>query len=775
MHGGKSKLKFLFADSFEAVDPNYNFIAEENSPDRFRQSNDEYPHEVLGKAPYDGMLISLSTLGISKRSRYSQGQQFRMMREGIREFLRFPCKNFQGDPDEYPIMGDCGSFSKDKENAKLDLKEILEYYEACGFTHGISPDQIIVEKNESWVNLKKTPSKIITRAEYTSQKAEEFFVQSKKNKVSFEPVGVVQGWSLKSFSRYANKLVEIGYKYIALGGLASRPTKEIYRIVLEVITKISPHTKVHILGFNRFDYLEKFHGLGIYSFDSTSPLLRAIKDDHDNYFCPDGKNLSAIRIPLPHEHRIKKRIQSGQLSVEIVNELSKKCFSVMREYANRTENINKVIETLEVYEKLISPKIIKKEYYKKTLESRAWEHCPCRVCKEIGIEVVIFSGLNRNKRRGFHNLYVYFEKLKEVRAMSSILVPCIKTQQSENNPIFSFVVDGKDIHKFANISRIKRGENAELLGYQRPELTEHISDIRNYLEKKDSMLPNSIVISFNKKLTFHKNKVINGHSEIGTLEIPIGSDKKVGWIVDGQQRVAALRKLKRDQFPVSVVGIETLDPGREREQFVLVNNTRPLPKSLIYELLPALGDAIPPKLKKRQRAYRLLEKLNFDENSPFYRRIKTVTFSHVDEANIKDLSVLRMIENSIENGILNKYLNGEKKPLKILHNFWSAVQEYYELAWRLPPKKSRLTHGVGIISMGYIMDAIAFKFNQDWDVVPRKVFFDELNFIGKDIPWTNSNWKFGTDMIFPWNEIQNNHKHINLVTNFLIRRYKLAK
>ena len=77
--------------------------------------------------------------------------------------------------------------------------------------------------------------------------------------------------------------------------------------------------------------------------------------------------------------------------------------------------------------------------------------------------------------------------------------------------------------------------------------------------------------------------------------------------------------------------------------------------------------------------------------------------------------------------------------------------------------------------MGYIMDAIAFKFNQEWDVVPRKIFFDELNFIGKDIPWTNNNWKFGTDMILPWNEVQNNNKHINLVTNFLIRRYKLAK
>ena len=45
----------------------------------------------------------------------------------------------------------------------------------------------------------------------------------------------------------------------------------------------------------------------------------------------------------------------------------------------------------------------------------------------------------------------------------------------------------------------------------------------------------------------------------------------MGWIVDGQQRAAALRNLKREKFPVSIIGIETLDHNREREQFVLVN------------------------------------------------------------------------------------------------------------------------------------------------------------------------------------------------------------
>ena len=61
-------------------------------------------------------------------------------------------------------------------------------------------------------------------------------------------------------------------------------------------------------------------------------------------------------------------------------------------------------------------------------------------------------------------------------------------------------------------------------------------------------------------MIFNEDRKVNAHSKIGTLEIPIGNDEKAGWIVDGQQRVAALRNLKRDKFPVSIIGIESLNP-----------------------------------------------------------------------------------------------------------------------------------------------------------------------------------------------------------------------
>ena len=50
-----------------------------------------------------------------------------------------------------------------------------------------------------------------------------------------------------------------------------------------------------------------------------------------------------------------------------------------------------------------------KEKYRRTLLDRPWKSCNCNACKQIGIHVVIFRGCNRNKRRGFHNTWVFRE------------------------------------------------------------------------------------------------------------------------------------------------------------------------------------------------------------------------------------------------------------------------------------------------------------------------------------------------------------------------------
>jgi len=59
-------------------------------------------------------------------------------------------------------------------------------------------------------------------------------------------------------------------------------------------------------------------------------------------------------------------------------------------------------------------------YYAKTLRDRPWKECYCPICRSIGIEVIVFRGNDRNRRRGFHNLYV-FHKLLTSGALSKVV------------------------------------------------------------------------------------------------------------------------------------------------------------------------------------------------------------------------------------------------------------------------------------------------------------------------------------------------------------------
>src|SRR5260370_17428226 len=147
----------------------------------------------------------------------------------------------------------------------------------------------------------------------------------------------------------------------------------------------------------------------------------------------------------------------------------------------------------------------------------------------------------------------------------------------------------------------------------------------------------------------------------------------------------------------------------QRAQFILVNSTKPLPKGLIYELLPSTTGTLPIPLQQRQFPAHLLYRLNYIFRSPLYRMIRTPT---TPEGIIKDNSILKLLENSLSDGALYRFrdpLTGrgdEAEMLSLLMDFWSAVRDVFAEAWNQPPRRSRLMHGVGIVSLGFLMDAI---------------------------------------------------------------------
>ena len=61
----------------------------------------------------------------------------------------------------------------------------------------------------------------------------------------------------------------------------------------------------------------------------------------------------------------------------------------------------------------------KKDYtpaYAETLDAAPWKRCRCRLCQEHGIEIAIFRGTERNKRRGFHNMSVLADRMSTLKS-----------------------------------------------------------------------------------------------------------------------------------------------------------------------------------------------------------------------------------------------------------------------------------------------------------------------------------------------------------------------
>lgn len=356
-------------------------------------------------------------------------------------------------------------------------------------------------------------------------------------------------------------------------------------------------------------------------------------------------------------------------------------------------------------------------------------------------------------------------------------LPAIEVFQSSGRKLYTFAVDGKLIPRFATVSRIRR-KQAALEGYQRPEVLSHIHEIRNYLESQSPMIPNAVVIAFDPSVHFEPTGDAGDctYARPGTISIPIDvgleDEAKPGFIVDGQQRLAAIRDASIERFPICVTAFITNDIRQQTEQFILVNSTKPLPKGLIYELLPGTDSLLPSTLYKRRFPAYLLDRLNRDEGSPLLQRVQTPT---TPEGIIKDNSLLKMLENSLTDGVLYRIRRESEldveKMLALLKAYWAAVRTVFSEAWGLPPKKSRLMHGAGIIGMGFIMDAICDRYREK-HLPTREEFEDDLTPLRAICRWTEGYWDFGPGQQRKWNEVQNTPKDVQMLCNYLLVRYK---
>jgi hypothetical protein len=316
-------------------------------------------------------------------------------------------------------MGDCGAFSyRDEDDPSYTVDEILDYYETLGFTYGVALDHLIFPAMPDEEKSR--------RLKITLDNAQQFLERWRRLNYEVVPVGIAQGWDDRSRHDAIQQLITIGYEHLAIGGLA-RSSDQVIRETLEAIYPTLRQNQqvkmLHLFGVARLSLVPDLVRYGVTSADSASPIRRAfLGTSEDNYWTWDGTRYAAIRVPEVKENGPKKRgvsstdevVAKNEMTIASMKAMEQKALCLLRNYDNGKAELEETLANVLAYDRLHGDARKHEAAYRRTLEDRPWQKCGCEICTKWGIEVIIFRGNNRNRRRGFHNTCVFYRQFEEL-------------------------------------------------------------------------------------------------------------------------------------------------------------------------------------------------------------------------------------------------------------------------------------------------------------------------------------------------------------------------
>lgn len=391
----RKQLSYFIPEWDDLVDGDFDFATDTHSGGSGDWSNEVYAHQMYPEPNYDGILISKVVAEKSKK------KAERINSLGVHRYLRVP--------REFPVMGDCGAFGYIQEyEPPYTTQELLDYYTRLDFDFGVSIDHFAIGEEQDRIR----------RYLLTIENARDFLAEHRKLGLPWTPIGALQGWDDRSFARAAKKYVDMGYDYIAIGAMVRRRTPEILSIVKAVREVIPAQTRLHLFGVARLNAVQDLARAGVNSADSASVLRRAWMGTGKNYLAMNGEQFAAIRVPeAGKSFRAKRMVKEGRASEAQVARLERACLDALHAFDRGAVAVDSVLNTLHEYDQLITPdRPDNRALLRHTLEARPWKTCPCDICRKDGIDVVIFRGNNRNRRRGFHNTYVFYQLFQRAMA-----------------------------------------------------------------------------------------------------------------------------------------------------------------------------------------------------------------------------------------------------------------------------------------------------------------------------------------------------------------------
>ncbi|WP_435123805.1 queuine tRNA-ribosyltransferase tRNA-guanine transglycosylase [Halobaculum sp. D14] len=350
-------MRFYLPDWDDNVDAEYNFLYDENSELRKSERPLHFIWDIYGReeAPLDGILVSRDQI------EDTNAKSERIRNHGIYGGLGGGMPNWLPTIVDCGAWG-----YRKLPRPPYTPKGIMEFYDEVGMTVGVTIDHLIIDSEPTsrlylderalpdgfdendlpgklgedthetdvmiapW-RTDETPetldlSRFSTeddlidasesdprleyfrndpqhRYELTLENAEQMWELYQENEGRpFRLMAAIQGWSADTYADAAERVIETGYNYIGIGGLAGASVgfvKEVVEAVGEVINRYQEEDErridAHIFGFAKNDAFGQIRRSGISSFDSAS-MLRASWTGGKNYHLGHERKYDAIRV-----------------------------------------------------------------------------------------------------------------------------------------------------------------------------------------------------------------------------------------------------------------------------------------------------------------------------------------------------------------------------------------------------------------------------------------------------------------------------------------------
>lgn len=179
-------------------------------------------------------------------------------------------KNLPLPPNGGQVFFDCGAWSyKYMHQPKWSPAECLEMYRrlACPGDMVAAPDHMVLRSHDKEEEKR--------RVEITLKNAREFIRLCPEGLV---PVAVTHGKNVETRLMMTYELLSMGYRYIAIGGVAGMAgsRKKVTEIIEETCKlREQGHFKIHVLGISALSWVPVYKEYGIDSYDGSAMFYAA--------------------------------------------------------------------------------------------------------------------------------------------------------------------------------------------------------------------------------------------------------------------------------------------------------------------------------------------------------------------------------------------------------------------------------------------------------------------------------------------------------------------